>query len=80
MSAFLAGVVRVGPATASIVSTVEPVVTVATAMAVFGERLGPLQMAGGAFVLGAVVLLQAKVRARDPAAHATTATPARALA
>jgi drug/metabolite transporter (DMT)-like permease len=80
MSAFLVGVERVGPATASIVSTIEPVVTVATAMAVFGERLGPVQALGGGCVLFAVVLLQAKVRTRAPAAHAPAATPARALA
>jgi drug/metabolite transporter (DMT)-like permease len=55
---FMAGLARVGPSTASIASTVEPPFTVALAWIVFGETLGPLQLAGGAFVLSAVVLLQ----------------------
>ena len=48
---FFAGLRRVGPTTASILSTLEPVVTVALAFAVFGESLGPTQLAGGALVL-----------------------------
>ena len=47
---FFAGLRRVGPSTASILSTLEPVVTVALAFVVFGESLG-LQLLGGAFVL-----------------------------
>ena len=48
---FMAGLARVGPSTASIASTIEPPFTVALAWIVFGETLGPLQLAGGAFVL-----------------------------
>jgi len=55
---FMAGLARVGPSTASIASTVEPVFTVALAWIVLGELLGPLQLVGGALVLSAVVLLQ----------------------
>ena len=55
---FMAGLARVGPSTASIASTVEPPFTVALAWIVLGETLGPLQLAGGALVLSAVVLLQ----------------------
>jgi drug/metabolite transporter (DMT)-like permease len=55
---FFAGLARVGPSTASILSTVEPPVTVTLAWLVLDERLGALQLAGGAFVLCAVVLLQ----------------------
>jgi drug/metabolite transporter (DMT)-like permease len=58
--AFTTGILRVGPSTASIASTVEPPFTVALAWLVFGEALGPLQLAGGALVLSAVVLLQAR--------------------
>jgi drug/metabolite transporter (DMT)-like permease len=54
--AFLLGMRRVGAATASIVSTAEPVVTVVLATAVLGEALGPAQALGGALVLGAIVL------------------------
>jgi drug/metabolite transporter (DMT)-like permease len=55
---FFAGLSRVGPTAASILSTVEPVVTVALASAVFAERLTGAQLAGGALVLTAVVVLR----------------------
>jgi len=55
--AFFAGLKRVGPATASIVSTLEPVVTVALAWLVLGESLGAAQLAGGALVLGCAAFL-----------------------
>jgi drug/metabolite transporter (DMT)-like permease len=80
ISAFLAGLPKVGPATASIASTFEPVVTVAAAMLAFGERLAPVQIAGGALVLAAVALLQAKVGASAPPADAPVPASARALA
>ena len=66
---FFAGLRRVGPSAASILSTVEPVVTVALAVVVFGESLGPAQLAGGALVLAAVVAINAP--ARKPLAAAT---------
>ena len=59
---FFAGLRRVGPAAASILSTLEPVVTVALASAAFGEALGPAQLAGGALVLLAVVAIRAPAR------------------
>ena len=80
VSAFLAGLRRVGPSTASILSCFEPVVTVTLAMALYGERLGPAQLAGGALVRAAVVLLQAKVRGDVAPAQAPGPAPARALA
>jgi drug/metabolite transporter (DMT)-like permease len=58
---FFAGLRRVGPTTASIVSTLEPVVTVALAFVVFGESLGAAQLAGGALVLAAVLAMQVPV-------------------
>ncbi|HWI74399.1 MAG TPA: DMT family transporter, partial [Baekduia sp.] len=42
---FFAGLRRVGPTAASIISTAEPVTAVALAGAVFGETLGPAQLA-----------------------------------
>jgi drug/metabolite transporter (DMT)-like permease len=57
VSLFFAGLKRVGPTTASILSTVEPVVTVALAFLVFGELLGSLQLIGGALVVTAVIVL-----------------------
>lgn len=80
VSTFLLGLQRVGPSTASILSCFEPVVTVSLAMALYGERLGPAQLAGGALVLAAVIVLQAKVRGDVAPAHTTRPAPARALA
>jgi drug/metabolite transporter (DMT)-like permease len=79
ISAFLAGLPKVGPSTAAIVSTVEPIVSVAMAMLWFGERLGAVQIVGGALVLAAVVLLAVKVRGRALAADAPGPSTARAL-
>ncbi len=57
VTAFFAALERLGPSDASVVSTVEPVVSILVAAAVLGERLGPLQLAGGVLVLLAVVVL-----------------------
>ena len=61
---FFAGLARVGPSAASILSTLEPVVTVALAAAAFGESLSAVQLLGGALVLGAVVVMQWPARPR----------------
>jgi drug/metabolite transporter (DMT)-like permease len=61
IAAFLAGMRRVGPATAAILSTLELVVTILLAVALLGERLAAAQLAGGALVLAGVVLLQWRV-------------------
>jgi len=61
-AAFYAGIARVGPSTASILLTVEPALTVLLAAIVLHERLGPLQFLGGALVLAAVLILQARSR------------------
>jgi drug/metabolite transporter (DMT)-like permease len=60
---FFAGLARVGPSAASILSCLEPVVTVALAAAAFGEALAGAQLAGGALVLAAVVVMQWPARA-----------------
>jgi drug/metabolite transporter (DMT)-like permease len=59
VSLFFAGLGRAGPTAASILSTVEPVVTALLAFIVFGETLGPVQLLGGALVLAAVLTLEA---------------------
>lgn len=61
---FFAGLKRVGPTTASILATVEPLVTVVLAFLVFGETLGGVQIFGGALVLSAVVVLNVRWSAR----------------
>jgi drug/metabolite transporter (DMT)-like permease len=62
ISLFFAGLRRVGPTAASILSTVEPLVTVVLAFLVFGETLGIVQTFGGALVLAAVVTLARRSR------------------
>jgi drug/metabolite transporter (DMT)-like permease len=58
---FFAGLARVGPTSASILSTAEPVTTVVLAFLVFGEALTPVQLAGGGLVVGAVLVLSLRV-------------------
>jgi drug/metabolite transporter (DMT)-like permease len=60
LSLQFAGLRRVGPTTASIVSNAEPVVTVLLAFAVFGELLAPLQLLGGGLVLAGVLVLSGR--------------------
>src|SRR4051812_3596823 len=66
VSLFFAGLKRVGPTSAAILSTAEPVVTVILAFLVFGELLGPLQLLGGGLVIVAV-LVPASHRPREVA-------------
>jgi drug/metabolite transporter (DMT)-like permease len=74
---FFAGLGRVGPSAASILSTFEPVVTVALAFAVFGEAFSAQQLAGAALVLGATLVIRAPkevgVEVDLPRAHAAVA-------
>lgn len=58
MSAFVAGVERLGASRASIMSALDPLVAAAAGAAVFAERLGPVQLVGGLLVVSAVVVLQ----------------------
>ena len=54
---YFAGLQRIGPTRASTLSTVEPLVTVTLAAVILGETIAPVQLAGGALILAAVVLL-----------------------
>ena len=65
VTAFFGALALLGPSDTSVVSTVEPVVSVGVAALVLGERLGPLQLAGGVLVLIAVGVL-ARVGAGRP--------------
>ena len=78
VSAFFAGLRRVGPSEAAILSTFEPPVTVALAFLVLGERLTPVQLAGGALVLAAVVLLQLRAGVSPRRRSSRLAVPAEA--
>ncbi len=55
---FYAGSRRIGAAQASLISTVEPVWTISLAAILLGERLGPIQLIGGALVIGGVIVAQ----------------------
>ncbi len=72
VSMFALGLERVGAATAAIVSTIEPVVTVALAVALYGDALRALQIAGGGLVLAGVIALQART---SPGPTATVSVP-----
>ena len=54
---YFAGLRRIGPTRAATLSTLEPLVTVTLAALVLDERFAVVQMAGGALILAAVVLL-----------------------
>jgi drug/metabolite transporter (DMT)-like permease len=55
--AFLAGLERIGPTNAAMLSTLEPVVTVLLAAWIFGERLQSIALFGGGMILIAVIML-----------------------
>ena len=54
---FLAGLERIGPTSAAMLSTLEPVVTVLLAAWIFGERLQSIALFGGGLILIAVIML-----------------------
>ena len=56
--ALFAGMRRLGTPRAALLSTLEPVVTVALGAVILGERLGRAELAGGALIVAALVLLQ----------------------
>jgi len=57
IAAFFAGLRRLGATLTSVLSTLEPVVSVGLAAAVLGERVGALQALGGAVVIGTAIWL-----------------------
>lgn len=66
VTTFFGALALLGPSDTSVVSTVEPVVSVGVAALVLGEVLSPLQLAGGVLVLIAVGVL-ARVGSSRPA-------------
>lgn len=57
ISAFLIGIKYIGASQASIISTLEPVITICLGVSFLGESVSVGQLVGGAMVLGAVILL-----------------------
>ena len=62
---FFAGLKRIGPTSASTLSTFEPIVAVALAAIVLGETITPVQALGGALILTAVIILSRNEMRRD---------------
>jgi drug/metabolite transporter (DMT)-like permease len=71
------GLGRVTATRAAIVLSIEPVFVAALAYVVLGERLSAAQLAGGAIVVGAVVLVTRTAPERRPAAPPVSAGSAR---
>ena len=71
--AFITGIRRLGPSQAAILATLEPVVGVGLAAWLLDEVPTPVQLVGGALVLGAAILLQ--LRPGEPAEHEAVVTP-----
>jgi drug/metabolite transporter (DMT)-like permease len=64
---FLAGLERIGPTNAAMLSTLEPVVTVLLAAMLLGETLKPIALLGGGLILVAVLLLtRSELRRTQP--------------
>jgi len=57
VTAFLAGLERVGPTNAAMLSTIEPIVTVFLATILFGDKLLPIVLIGGVLIIVAVLIL-----------------------
>ena len=60
VACFLVGIKYIGASQASIISTLEPVITLCLGVALLGESVSAGQLVGGAMVLAAVVLLAKK--------------------
>lgn len=72
--AFFAGLSRLGAPDASTLSTLEPLATIVLAAVFLGERVSPLQMLGGAIILGSVIVL-ARYGDDSPAAPKASSGP-----
>lgn len=56
--AFFAGLLRVGATNTSIISTLEPVITVLLSVALLNEKVTPQQIGGGVLILFGILILQ----------------------
>ncbi|MDF1541798.1 MAG: DMT family transporter [Anaerosomatales bacterium] len=62
---YLRALSRIGAAQASLLSTLEPIFTIALAALLLGDRLTPLQLGGAALVLVAVVISELRARGAE---------------
>lgn len=66
VATFLAGLRRVGPTNAAMLSTIEPIITVFLATILFGDKLLPIVLVGGVLILVAVLILtRAEMQVND---------------
>jgi drug/metabolite transporter (DMT)-like permease len=63
---FFVGITRIGAANASIISTLEPVVTVGLSVLLLGDTLSSLQIIGGVLIIAGVVIIQLWGHSPDP--------------
>jgi drug/metabolite transporter (DMT)-like permease len=66
VAAFFGALALLGPSDTAVLSTVEPVVSVAVAAVALGETLSSIQLVGGTLVIGAVVVLARAEPAVEP--------------
>ena len=64
VATFLGGLKIIGATDASLLSTLEPVVTVILASLIFHDPVEPLMLVGGALILGAVILIVSRHKAK----------------
>lgn len=68
---FYAGARRIGAAKAALVATVEPPIIVVLAWLILGQTLAPIQLAGAALIVVAVIIAQTSPRPRGAPEPAT---------
>lgn len=66
ISTLLAGLDRIGPVATSTLAAVEPLATAALSVAFMGERMGAIQVLGGACILAAVLMLARASKTPEP--------------
>jgi DME family drug/metabolite transporter len=55
---YFAAIPRIGAETSAIINNLQPVTSIVAAFLLFGEAMTPAQFAGGAMVIGGILLLQ----------------------
>jgi DME family drug/metabolite transporter len=61
---YFASIPRIGAETSAIINNLQPVASIAAAFLLFGEAMTASQFAGGAMVIGGILLLQLAGRRR----------------
>lgn len=62
----MVGIQKIGAARASIIGTVEPILTLVFAYLFLGEQMQTVQLVGGAFIIASVIVLQVGSRVNIP--------------